>query len=109
MNDQNAANAFASLGHSNRVSILRLLVQAGQDGLNVSHMRETLELPATTFGHHLKALVDAGLVQQEKQGRELISRADYCAIQRLTAFLMEDCCKGAFTNSFSQTDALEPS
>ncbi|MEM1087545.1 MAG: metalloregulator ArsR/SmtB family transcription factor [Pseudomonadota bacterium] len=109
MNDQSAADAFASLGHPTRVSILRLLVQAGQEGLNVSHMREALDLPATTFGHHLKALVDAGLVRQEKQGRELISRADYCAIQCLTAFLMEDCCKGAFTNSLLYTDALEPS
>lgn len=109
MDDQNAATVFASLGHPNRVSILRLLVRAGEVGLNVSHMREALGLPATTFGHHLKALVDAGVVRQDKRGRELISRADYCAIQRLTAFLMEDCCKGAFETYPKPADALEPS
>ncbi|MEL8056144.1 MAG: helix-turn-helix transcriptional regulator [Pseudomonadota bacterium] len=109
LNDTTAALSFASMGHPHRVSILRRLVQAGQTGLNVSQMREALGLPATTFGHHLKALAEAGLVRQEKRGRELISYADYCAIQRLTAFLMEDCCKGAFATSSSPTHALETS
>lgn len=109
MNDHLAAAAFSALGHPSRVSILRYLVQAGPDGLNVSQIREMLRLPPTTFGHHLKALVDAGLARQEKRGRELISCADCCAVQRLTAFLMEDCCKGAFDHPLPQAKELETS
>ena len=94
MNDETAALSFAALGHSSRVAILRLLVQAGSSGLSVTQMREHLKMPATTFGHHLKAMADAGLVTQDRQGRSLISRANYSALQGLIGFLMEDCCRG---------------
>lgn len=107
MNDTKAASAFAALGHPLRVAILRLLVQAGSGGLNVSTMREHLGIPATTFGHHLKAMVDAGLVQQSRQGRTLISSAHFAAIQGLVAFLMEDCCRGVLSSDLNL--ALETS
>ncbi|MCR9270495.1 MAG: metalloregulator ArsR/SmtB family transcription factor [Hyphomonadaceae bacterium] len=107
MNDTHAAAAFSALGHPNRVAILRLLVRAGDKGLNVSQMREHLDIPATTFGHHLKAMADAGLVKQSRHGRSLISKANYNVLQSLGTFLMEDCCRGVF--SPSQTVELEPS
>lgn len=94
MTDIKAANSFAALGHPSRVAILRLLVQAGDDGLSVSQMRMHLDIPATTFGHHLKAMAEAGLVTQTRRGRLLISKADYSALQGLIGFLMEDCCRG---------------
>ena len=98
MIDDKAALAFAALGHPNRVAILRLLVQAGDAGLSVSQMRTHLNLPATTFGHHLKAMAEAELVCQERQGRSLISRANYAALQGLIDFLMEDCCRGVLSS-----------
>ena len=98
MIDDNASRAFAALGHPNRVAILRLLVRAGDDGLSVSQMRAHLDIPATTFGHHLKAMAEAGLVLQTKQSRSLISRADYSALQTLINFLMEDCCQGVLSS-----------
>ena len=105
MNDTKAASAFAALGHPARVAILRLLVQAGDKGLSVSTMREHLNMPATTFGHHLKAMVDANVVQQTRLGRTLISVAHYAAIRNLVAFLMEDCCRGVLSpNSQSELE-----
>ena len=98
MNDIKAASAFAALGHPARVAILRLLVQAGDQGLNVSTMRDHLKIPATTFGHHLKAMVEAGVVQQSRLGRTLFSVAHYAAIRDLVAFLMEDCCRGVLSS-----------
>lgn len=97
MTDIKAANSFAALGHPSRVAILRLLVQAGDDGLSVSQMRAHLDMPATTFGHHLKAMAEAGLVTQARHGRSLISKADYSALQSLIGFLMDDCCRGVLT------------
>jgi len=107
MTDDKAALAFGALGHPNRVAILRLLVQAGADGLSVSQMRAHLNIPATTFGHHLKAMADAGLVTQTRHGRSLISHADYSALQALNTFLMEDCCRGVLSPSSSPSLALE--
>jgi len=107
MNDTKAASAFSALGHPSRVAILRLLVQAGETGLSVSAMREHLSIPATTFGHHLKAMVDAGLIKQERRGRALMSTASYASLQGLVAFLMEDCCRGVFLPE--PLSELEPS
>jgi len=96
MDDQIASQTFSALGHPARVQVLRLLVKAGCAGLSVGQLRGAVDVPASTFAHHLKALADAGLVRQQKRGREIISTADYNTIQRLTAFLIQDCCKGAF-------------
>lgn len=99
MNDAAASKAFGALGNAHRVAALRLLVRAGCDGLNVKALREHIGLPPTTMNHHLRMLVDAGLVSQERNGRELISRADYARIEALGAFLMQDCCQGVFATA----------
>lgn len=93
MDNESASCAFAALGHPNRIRVLRLLVRAGPDGLTVSSLRERLGVPATTFAHHLKALADAGLVVQDKRGREVYSTANYPVIRDLATFLMEECCE----------------
>ncbi|MEO0466667.1 MAG: metalloregulator ArsR/SmtB family transcription factor [Pseudomonadota bacterium] len=108
MNNDRAASSFAALGHPARVGILRLLVQAGHDGLNMGDLRARLGVPASTFSHHLKAMADAGLVAQQKKGREVISTVDFSALQAVAVFLMEDCCAGACTPNPNQQPAEEP-
>ncbi|EDM71836.1 transcriptional regulator, ArsR family, putative [Roseobacter sp. AzwK-3b] len=93
------ARALAALGHDARLSIFRLLVKAGDDGLRVSDIGEHLGLAPSTLAHHLSALVDAGLVLQEKQGREVFNRVDYPAMRRLMDFLTSECCAGVTINS----------
>ena len=62
------ARALAALGHDARLSIFRLLVKAGEEGLRVGDIGEHLGLAPSTLAHHLSTLVDAGLVLQDKQG-----------------------------------------
>ncbi|MBV0911107.1 ArsR/SmtB family transcription factor [Anianabacter salinae] len=88
------ARALAALGHDARLSIFRLLVQAGEDGLRVSDIVEHLGLAPSTLAHHLSTLVDAGLVLQDKNGREVFNRVDYPAMHRVVAFLTSECCIG---------------
>lgn len=88
------ATALASLGHEARLSVYRLLVRAGHDGMNVGEIGEQLDLPASTLSHHLRALVHAGLVIQEKRGREVFNRPDFDAMANLTSFLTKECCVG---------------
>ncbi len=88
------ARALAALGHDARLSIFRLLVKAGEEGLRVSDIGEHLGLAPSTLAHHLSTLVDAGLVVQEKRGREVFSKADYRAMQRVLDFLTAECCTG---------------
>lgn len=88
------ARALAALGHDARLSIFRLLVKAGNDGLRVSDIGDYLGLAPSTLAHHLSTLVDAGLVLQHKQGREVFNRVDFPAMQRVVGFLTSECCAG---------------
>lgn len=92
--NSSAARALAALGHDARLSIFRLLVKAGNSGLRVGDIGEHMGLAPSTLAHHLSALVDAGLVQQDKQGREVFNRVDFPAMDHLIGFLTSECCVG---------------
>lgn len=88
------ARALAALGHDARLTIFRLLVRAGEEGLRVSDIGAHTGLAPSTLAHHLSTLVDAGLVAQDKQGREVFNRADFTAMRRVVGFLTSECCAG---------------
>lgn len=88
------ARALAALGHEARLQIFRLLVKAGHDGLTVGEVSSRLGLPASTQAHHLKMLVEAGLVTQTRQGREVINAVDFEKMNRVIGFLSDECCIG---------------
>ena len=89
-----AAAALAALGHPARLSVFRLLVRAGPDGLLVGEIAAHLDMPLSTLAHHLRGLKQAGLVMQAKQGREVETRANTEAMRDIVDFLMSECCKG---------------
>lgn len=88
------ALSLAALGHETRLAIFRLLVRAGDEGLNVGEIGQHLDMAASTLAHHLKTLVDAGLVIQERQGRQIVNRVDYRAMRGTVSFLTAECCVG---------------
>ena len=94
MQDYQAANSLAALGNLTRLRLYRLLVRAGEPGLNVGALRNLLDVPPSTLAHHLTSLVRAGLVIQEQRGREIVSRVDYTAMGELMNFLTSECCTG---------------
>lgn len=93
------ARALAALGHDARLSIFRLLVRAGEAGLRVRDIGAHLDMAPSTLAHHLSALVDAGLVLQDRQGREVFNRVDYPSMHRLVRFLTSECCAGVTLRS----------
>jgi DNA-binding transcriptional ArsR family regulator len=94
MEEAGASAALAALGNRTRLRLFRLLVRAGADGLNVGEAQRHLEVPASTLAHHFAHLTRAGLVTQERRGREVVCRADFAAMNDLMGFLTEACCTG---------------
>jgi len=88
------ARALAALGHDARLSIFRLLIKAGDGGLNVGQIGAHLGIAPSTLAHHLGTLVSAGLVRQDRLGREVVNHADFALIRRLAGFLVAECCAG---------------
>ena len=94
MEEKAAIEALAALAHPARLRLFRLLVVAGQQGLTPGAMVEQLELPAATLSFHLKELMNAGLISQQRAGRDLIYRAAFEQMNALLGDLTENCCQG---------------
>ena len=77
------------------MQLFRLLVQAGADGMAAGELARAIDIPNSTLSFHLGHLHRAGLIEQRRAGRLLIYSADYRAMDRLVAYLMENCCGGA--------------
>lgn len=88
------AKRLAALGSLPRLQLLRVLVRAGETGLSVGQLQAATGLPSSTQFHHLSALVDAGLVERHKEGKEIINRVNFLQVRILSGYLLEDCCKG---------------
>ena len=94
MEEQAVLKALTALSQAHRLRVFRALVVAGQAGLTPGQITEAQQIPAATLSFHLKELVQAGLLTQERQGRSLIYRADFAQMNALLAFLTENCCQG---------------
>jgi DNA-binding transcriptional ArsR family regulator len=89
-----AARCLSELGNLTRLDVYRLLVRAGPRGLNIREIQTRLEVPASTLAFHLRGLVDAGLVVQQRTGREIVCRANHRRLTEVIDFLREKCCAG---------------
>ncbi len=90
-----AVDALGALAQEHRLQLFRLLVQAGADGMAAGDLARAIAIPNSSLSFHLGQLHRAGLIGQRRDGRSLIYTADYRAMDRLVAYLMENCCGGA--------------
>jgi DNA-binding transcriptional ArsR family regulator len=86
--------ALAALAQPNRLQIFRSLVVKGSDGLTPALIAEELGMPANTLSFHLKELMNADLITQERSGRHLIYRAQYDRMNAVMSYLSQNCCQG---------------
>lgn len=94
MKESQALDAFAALSQQTRLSVLRLLIKAGEDGVPAGAIAEELGVSASNISFHLKELERAGLITQRRESRSIIYAADYSGLRGLIEFLMMDCCAG---------------
>ena len=90
-----AAELLSALGHESRLTIFRLLVEAGPEGMNVSAIAEKLELPGATLSFHLSHLSRASLIKGVRESRFIRYSVEYETMDDLIAFLTSNCCGGA--------------
>jgi DNA-binding transcriptional ArsR family regulator len=95
MIEKAAVAALAALAQEARLRIFRALVGAGPDGMTPSALSALLDIPGSTLSFHLKELVHAGLVDVERDGRNLHYRPALGRMNELLAYLTAHCCTGA--------------
>jgi DNA-binding transcriptional ArsR family regulator len=94
MEEKYVIKALSALAQPNRLQIFRSLVVKGSEGLTPALLAEELGMPANTLSFHLKELMHADLISQERSGRNLIYRAQYDRMNAVLAFLTKNCCQG---------------
>ncbi len=90
-----AVASLAALAHEGRLSVFRMLVQAGAGGLAAGEIARRAGVPPNSLSANLNILSRAGLIRPRREGRSIIYTADYDSMRGLLAFLVEDCCGGS--------------
>jgi DNA-binding transcriptional ArsR family regulator len=93
MDEQSAVTSLAALAQGMRLRIFRALVGAGPQGLTPGALTATLDVPGSTLSFHLKELMHAGMVSQERDGRNLIYRPSLERMNALLVYLTAHCCQ----------------
>lgn len=89
-----AVEALSALAQESRLSIFRLLVQTGKEGVSAGVIAEQLGIPGATLSFHLKELSRAKLIKSRTEGRYVIYSASFTEMDKLIAYLTENCCAG---------------
>lgn len=95
MEEKTAVMSLAALAQPIRLRVFRALVGAGPEGMNPGALGSVLGVPASTLSFHLKELVHAGMVTQERDGRNLVYRPSLDHMAALMDYLAAHCCLGA--------------
>jgi predicted transcriptional regulator len=101
MEESDVVKALAALAQASRLRVFRHLVVAGQSGATPGALGEALGMPKATLSFHLKELMHAGLIGQERSGRNLIYRVVFAQMNGVLNYLTENCCQGT-------QDCMEP-
>jgi ArsR family transcriptional regulator len=94
MEESYAIQAFAALAQEYRLKVFRLLMQEAPRGLPAGQIAAHLGAPASTMSSHLAQLERAGLLRSWREQRHIFYAVDLAGVQRLLAFLVNDCCGG---------------
>src|SRR5438094_955317 len=85
---------YAALSTEVRLKTIKLLARAGDEGLPSGEIAKILNIPANSLSQQLALLSDAGLVTQERDGRNVFHAVDFDAIRKLIKYLAVDCAAG---------------
>jgi ArsR family transcriptional regulator len=94
MNTKSAVTALVALAQETRLSVFRLLIEAGPEGIPAGVIGAKLGVPNATLSFHLKELTHAGLVTARQESRYIYYSADFQCMAALMSFLTQNCCRG---------------
>ncbi|MCA0929764.1 arsenate reductase/protein-tyrosine-phosphatase family protein [Ruegeria profundi] len=88
------SDQLAILGHSQRISVFRMLMRRFPDTVPAGELANELGIKPSTLSNYLNALQRSALVTQERSGTSLLYSVDMKNVQHMLGFLLNDCCRG---------------
>lgn len=92
--EMTAASQLTTLGHPQRLAILRLLIRRHPDRVPAGDLAAALGIKPSTLSAYLGVLLQSDLVVQTRVGRSLLYGVRIEAVRALIDYLMLDCCRG---------------
>lgn len=87
-------NRLSTLGHPQRLALFRLLMRRYPDRVPATELAQALGLKPNTLSSYVNALMQAGLVSQERVGTSLRYAIEMDAARETIDYLLHDCCRG---------------
>ena len=94
MDTSQAIDAFSALAHETRLTVFRLLIKEGEQGLSAGIIAQQLEVQPSTLTAHLHILRRSGLIQSTRQRQKILYSANIHGTRELIRFLTQECCQG---------------
>ncbi len=94
MDTSQAVDAFSALSHETRLTVFKLLLKEGEQGLSAGVIARQLEVQPSTLTSHLHILKRSGLLQSTRQQQKIVYSADIQGTRNLLRFLTQECCQG---------------
>lgn len=92
--EQLIPNRLSTLGHPQRLALFRLLMRRYPDRVPATELAQALELKPNTLSTYVGALMQAGLITQERVGTSLRYAIHMDATRETIGYLLRDCCRG---------------
>ena len=92
MSPDSAAASFQAIGSEARLSVLRTIVRAGDNGISVGDIQTRTGIAASTLSHHIRVLAESGVITQTRIGRSTMTTANYDHLNALADFILLECC-----------------
>jgi DNA-binding transcriptional ArsR family regulator len=94
MNNAQATDAFSALSHETRLTVFKLLLKEGEQGLSAGVIARQLDVQPSTLTSHLHILKRSGLLQSTRHQQKIVYSADIRGTRDLLRFLTQECCQG---------------
>ncbi|WP_417602095.1 helix-turn-helix domain-containing protein [Pararhodobacter oceanensis] len=85
---------LSTLGHPQRLAVFRLLMRRYPDRVPATELAQALGLKPNTLSTYVSALMQAGLISQQRHGTSLRYAIDMDAARDTIGYLLHDCCRG---------------
>ena len=86
-------NRLSTLGHPQRLALFRLLMRRYPDRVPATELAQALGLKPNTLSTYVNALMQAGLISQNRVGTSLRYAIDMGAARETFDYLLYDCCR----------------
>jgi ArsR family transcriptional regulator, arsenate/arsenite/antimonite-responsive transcriptional repressor len=94
MNTNQAVLSLTALAHQQRLTIFRILVREGPNGMPAGDIADAIGATPTAASFHLKELDRARLIYATRDGRYVRYAVHVEGMRQLLDYLTEDCCRG---------------